>query len=262
MGSTTLLIGFMGTLNIIFDQDWGIRSGASVLPLPKHPVELLILVLSLFFVAGFIYLCGSAGDAIKYMRKNALAAFGILAALTFVLIVGGNFGLTLLMGGPVQRAVEMGNTEKVEALMQTNTYEPAALNKSLYFALKQADYVMADALVTEGAEVNHIDDGDFETPLLLSSVFHFELGAIQFLLENGADPNLRDNIGRTAMIVAAIYRDDDEILPVLEMLQAAGGDFLIAADNGDTVSAIAERENNQEIIGFLSEIESQALNRD
>lgn len=257
MGASTLLIGCMGTLNIIFNQDWGIRSGAEVLPLPKHPFELLALVLFLFVVAGLIYLCGSAGDIIKRIRKNALASLGIIAALTFVLIVGGNFGLTLLMGGPVQRAVEMGNTEKVSALMQSNTYEPAALSKPLYFALKQSDYVMTDALVTAGAEVNHIDDGDFETPLLISSVFHFELAAIQFLLENGADPNLQDNMGRTAMIVALNYREEEEILPVVEMLYAAGGDVSIEADNGDTVSVIAARKNNAPVIDFLGKIDSQ-----
>ncbi|MEO0806373.1 MAG: ankyrin repeat domain-containing protein [Cyanobacteria bacterium J06643_4] len=253
MGSTTLLIGFMGTLNIIFDQNWGLRSGTSVSPLPKDPGELLFLVGFFFIFAGFLYLCGSIGDAIKLIRKHAPASLGILALLAFLLVIGGNYGFTLFMGGPVQRAVEMGNTAKVEELMQRNTYEAAALRKPLYFALKQSDYRMAEALINAGADVNYTNEDEF-TPLLTSSVFHFELAAIRFLLENEADPNLQDDLGRTAMVVAVLYRDEEEVLPVLDMLQAAGGDFSIAADNGDTASAIATSKNNKSVIDFLREI--------
>ena len=258
IASATLFVAIMGVINIVFDTNWGMGRGGSFTPLPKHPVELMLLVLCLMAMAGLFWLAGSASDIFNAIKRKPAHSFGLLAALTALIVIGGNFGLTQLMGGPLQRAVEMGNTQEVVALTQKNSYEPEALSKPLYFALQQGDYAMADVIVTAGADVNYIDDGEFETSILQSSVFHFEADAVEFLLERGADPNVQDNLGRTAMMIAVTYRDGDfpeeDPVSIVKMLHEAGGDLTVAAKDGSTVSAIAQRNNITPIISYLEQL--------
>ena len=98
----------------------------------------------------------------------------------------------------------------------------------------------------------------FETSILQSSVFHFEADAVEFLLERGADPNVQDNLGRTAMMIAVTYRDGDfpeeDPVSIVKMLHEAGGDLTVAAKDGSTVSAIEQRNNNTPIISYLEQL--------
>ena len=150
----------------------------------------------------------------------------------------------------------MGNTQQLEKLLTTNTYRPDELNEPLYFALKQSNYDMAQSLVTAGADVDYIDDDEFASPLLLSSVFHWEKEAITFLLDQGAKVNAQDNLGRTALIVATIYRANsfstDDAVSVLEQLHSAGADASIKTNDGKTALDIATANKNQPLLDQLA----------
>lgn len=217
IAANALFVFIIGIFNIIFELNIAVED----VPLPYQFGELALWSLLLLLVGGMFWLVGNLGRIFKTMGKAPGRSFAIATVATALLIIGGNFGLTMAMGGPVQRAIEMGNTQALATLLETNTYASEELSKPLYFALKQSNYEMAKSLVESGANVNYISQGEFDTPLLLSSVFHFEKEAIAFLLTHGADINTTDNKGRTAMDIAETYRPEADKASVIKMLSAA-----------------------------------------
>lgn len=254
----TAFIAVMGTINIIFDLNWALGTYGSATPLPTDFGELGFLVVFLFIFSGLLWLSGSIGDLFRVIKRKPIVSFTALAVGTALLIVVGNISLTWMMGGPLMRAIEMGNMQQAQVLLQENSYEPEALRQPLYFALKRENYALADSIVEAGADVNYVSDNEFGTPLLHSSVFHFEAEAIEFLLERGAKPNVQDNLGRTAMMIAVNYRDTsfpaEEPTRVLKMLHEAGGDLSMTDNEGNTVGAIAEQWNNTPALDYLAQV--------
>ncbi|MEM9092016.1 MAG: ankyrin repeat domain-containing protein [Cyanobacteria bacterium P01_F01_bin.53] len=252
IAANAVFIFVVGIVNILFELDLAVEDIA----LPYDFGELAMMCGALLVVGGLFWLFGNLGRLFKGMGKHPVKSIAITAPLIAALVIFGNYGLTFAMGGPVQRAVEMGNTQQLEKLLTTNTYRPDELNEPLYFALKQSNYDMAQALVTAGADVDYIDDDEFASPLLLSSVFHWEKEAITFLLDQGANANAQDNLGRTALIVATTYRANsfstDDAVSVLEQLHSAGADASITTNDGKTALDIATANKNQPLLDQLA----------
>ncbi|MEM9778232.1 MAG: ankyrin repeat domain-containing protein, partial [Chloroflexota bacterium] len=109
-----------------------------------------------------------------------------------------------------------------------------------------------------GADVNY-KFGEFETPLLHAAVLWYDVAAAEFLLQQGANPDDTDNLGRTALVQAVQYRagyteaEANEALEIIAALMQAGADPTIAAENGDTPQSIAEQRNHEQIVAQLYE---------
>jgi len=76
----------------------------------------------------------------------------------------------------------------------------------LHAAIREGDRDAVNRLLAEGADVNGLDTGNYETPLM-AAVRYRELEILATLLQAGADPSVEadgfDNGGETAIVVAA-----------------------------------------------------------
>ena len=107
----------------------------------------------------------------------------------------------------LETAASMGRLAAVEYHLAAGThFDPgelgAALAKVAQTGLKErAESVdIARALIAAGADVNYRDE--FGTPVLLHTVHHGNGPLVRFLAEQGADPDLSDSHGESAMIHA------------------------------------------------------------
>ncbi len=123
----------------------------------------------------------------------------------------------------------------------------------LMIAASRNDYDMVKFLVEKGADVNAKTHYESEysrvvTPLLLSlDRHHYESGTAEFLINNGADINVRDDNGNTPLIYAA----ETHNTKVIELLIQKNAD--INAVNNDGSTALMLAVNNLETVKLLAE---------
>lgn len=118
--------------------------------------------------------------------------------------------------------------------------------------LFRIDTDLIECLVAGGADPNvHVIQGDYSWPpvrtLLTEAARDGHTERIRVLLEHGADPNVRDGPGRTALLAAVL-----SCLPeAARVLVEHGADVNIADRNGITPLAAAAYRGNAFFVAFL-----------
>ena len=130
--------------------------------------------------------------------------------------------------------VRDGAQERVNA-----TLEPAALMGDMAITLPSTPLVKAvwerdlnkvRSLLAEGVNVNAVDDGVYTTALG-AAVANGKLELIQTLLDAGADPNVVDRLGHTALM----SMDGDATPEIVRLLVASGAEVHPQTAYGDSV---------------------------
>lgn len=103
----------------------------------------------------------------------------------------------------------------------------------LFDAAESGDLAAVRALVSQGAPINQQSPVKFGWTPLIGAVFHNNTNVVQFLVESGADVNVSDWNGETALMYA-LSRGDDALF-VVQYLIDHGAD--IDAKDGAGVSA-------------------------
>ncbi len=101
--------------------------------------------------------------------------------------------------------------------------ELSTLDRKLFVAVSGYDLNEANAksLINQGANINAVNGALGGETFLINDIKSFkEPKFIKFLLENGADPNIKDESGKTALMYAQQYnigrnRDGKEIIQML-----------------------------------------------
>jgi ankyrin repeat protein len=105
-------------------------------------------------------------------------------------------------------------------------------------AVERQDWDWAEQLLERGADIDaRFGAADGYTTLMMVVRRQREPEAVRWLLERGADPDLRTWNGRTAMFIAAANGRQRH----LEMLIAAGADVEARTDWGATPLSVARR---------------------
>ncbi len=149
---------------------------------------------------------------------------------------------------PLDLSAYNGFTEIVNLLLQAGNYAEKEKNKPFYDAFFSAiicgHIEIVKAFIRIGTDVNYLLNGDSGLCRATESC-HQEI--IEFLLEVGAEVNLRNGNQSTPLMQAA-YRASGEIARILI---AAGADINAKDDNGNTALMIAAKFANAEVAGEL-----------
>ena len=129
-----------------------------------------------------------------------------------------------------------------------------AQTMSLYYAAERGDLQVVQDLINQGYDVNIVCDISCAgwTPVMIASANgHFDV--VEFLLKNGANPNVQNNRGRTALAFATKYR----FIPIVNVLLEYGADpKLTSEDENGKWSAMADA-----MIGAIKEPEAYEILR-
>jgi uncharacterized protein len=104
-----------------------------------------------------------------------------------------------------------------------------------------------DFLLERGAEVDAVGTGWMAGTPLHAAASGRHADAIASLLAAGADPDVRQSGGWTALHAAAMHGDG----PSTRLLLDAGADPAAANDEGVTVSVLAERSGNADVVEMI-----------
>lgn len=108
-----------------------------------------------------------------------------------------------------------------------NTPDPVIGAMPLCYATRLKDRAAVVTLLRAGAEPNNVFEGRAALDI---AAYHDAFACGEALLEFGADPNIRDEIGRTPLMTAAKFAS----LKMLGLLLSRGADVKFADQRGRT----------------------------
>ena len=111
------------------------------------------------------------------------------------------------MNSDLYHAITKDDIEKVSQLISINNINEYDNDgeTALHIASEFGAYKVATYLIKSGAEVNHQNENsEFFTPLFYA-VIQNEIGIARLLLDNGANPNLKNIDDRTAISQSESY---------------------------------------------------------
>ena len=172
----------------------------------------------------------------------------------------------------LHRAAEGGSVSVAQSLLEKDIsiidYLDDKKWSALHIAIQNFNTDFARALVLRQPHINiNLQDKDGNTPLLLAIKKHEAFA--NFLIESGADTELRNKAGETALLVAV--RDSDENLwkslldrPNGSKIDAGGGTYptalhvAAAIGEGETVKQLVNRGANVNAVGGVYRTALQA----
>ncbi|KAK1252185.1 hypothetical protein MKX08_003372 [Trichoderma sp. CBMAI-0020] len=145
-------------------------------------------------------------------------------------------------GSAIQAACEAGSLEIVQLLLRhgANPNLGAGIaSPPIIAAAKRGQAEILDALVNAGAQLNVFGGPDKSTPLINAAAY-LPTTSLQTLLNRGANINLPDQDGNTALIISAARGD----IVAVRFLLANGADLLHF--NNNYVNALIAAYSNQQ----------------
>jgi len=141
-----------------------------------------------------------------------------------------------------------GTVEEMKALVLKNKDTINALNASSFSPLILACY-RGNAPVAEYLAKN-IQDINYNSPsgtALAAAAIKGNIALVKVLLENKANPDIKDGMGMTALLYASQFENKE----MIQLLLKYKADKKIVSDDGKSAMDYAVFNKNQEIIGLL-----------
>ncbi len=215
------------------------------------------LVIALMFIS-FIY-----GPSTETTRRELLergynetissyiqaAAAGDLSALqvfsTTSLDINNvnNKGIT-----PLMYAAKKGKNAAVSILIAQGANVNAMSDEGwtpLLFATTSAKHAVMRTLIKNGASVNLASSRTGRVPLH-RAVELIDRDAITLLLENGAEPNIKNSIGVSPFLESCKHRT----VGIVELLYSHGGDINTTSNTNENCATLSARNNSYKTLAF------------
>lgn len=184
--------------------------GSSWVGLPEETEGLIFVFFALLIFFLIFWALAKLDVVIPYIRKHKWA--GVLPLLVIAGIITGIF-----------------------LYIQNDT------NSNIFLAVQAEHMKAVEKLVSGGTDINtRREDGNNNTPLMEAATWNSK-EIVEFLLQKGANPNLIDRYGRTALMLAMLYREngEEDVLEITKILIAGGTDMTIKNTDGKTAREIA-----------------------
>lgn len=153
-------------------------------------------------------------------------------------------------------AARGGRVDVIPALLQAGA-DISATDAKGYTPLILASYNgHADAtclLLDLGAAVDQRDIGRGNTALM-GTAFKGYVAIADFLLQNGADPNARNEAGQTALMMAALFGQT----AIVDRLLECGADPQASDVAGNNAFTLAQTQGNTSMVTRLAELTQAA----
>lgn len=204
---------------------------------------------------------GCPFDEISPSGKTALsfAAFhGELALIKLLVSKGANVrGRCNVYGSPLAASISPSSKEHVAQYLLDRGASPADAdeygNAALFKAL-QENHRIAALLIDQGADINALDCLG-RSPLLVAITHSADACALR-LIEKGCNPNAACNAGRTPLMRAALIQQGSVRSMLMQSLIEKGANVNAVDQSGDTalsLTILAQGGQCVEMIDFLVE---------
>ena len=145
------------------------------------------------------------------------------------------------------KAQEIYRTGIRGALALANKFAKARdKDEAIRMAVAEDDLEAVERLLREGAEINAVK-GEFKTSILMEAAVRGNVGVMKLLIENGADLNMTDKDGWTALMGATVQGHMESVKLLLEQ----GVEVNAKNHNGETALVMAAGMNHTEILHAL-----------
>ncbi len=168
---------------------------------------------------------------------------------TLLISRGADINLAVQGWTPLIEAADEGSLDVLELLLEEgaeyNYHAGPDMPTALTMAASEGHRECLLSLLRSGADVNGFGES---LPPLLVAAEEDEMEMLRLLLDRGADPNVTDREGRTALMYAA----DEGLRGPAALLVSRGADPGIRDREGRTALVHAYSEDNEELTGFLA----------
>jgi ankyrin repeat protein len=136
-------------------------------------------------------------------------------------------------------------------LMSTSMlFAQQSTNDSMYDAVVKGDTIAMKDFINRGVDVNLIiKQGFVEANLIITAVYNKNADVVKLLLRHGADVDLDDGLGATALM----YAVSNANVELVKILLEAGADPALKDKTGNNAFSNAKVARNKEITKMLNE---------
>lgn len=150
-----------------------------------------------------------------------------------------------------ENLINTNNINKIKKNINSDNIDTLYRDESLLMiACNKYKLNIIKLLLEAGANVNLQNDAGSTALILLCGTSHLEytkiIEIIELLVEAGANLNLKDEIGETALIEACRHSNADSNIKIIELLIKAGADLNIKGYQGCTSLMYVCEEDNIE----------------
>ncbi|KAI1326816.1 hypothetical protein F5Y16DRAFT_218338 [Xylariaceae sp. FL0255] len=152
-------------------------------------------------------------------------------------------------GTALQAACESGQTEIVRMLLESGAdpnHGAGEDSPPIIAAVRRAEEEILELLVHRKPKLDVFGGWDKSSPLINAAAY-MPASSLKILLDAGADINLQDNDGDTALIVASSRGDVEAV----EFLLQNGADIMHSSSRNENALQVALREDNTDCLKVL-----------